>query len=53
MKQNWTEVKKQLKYCSERDLMGIIQDLYKLNKNNKDYLHLRYNSLLVLTAPIT
>ena len=42
MKQNWTEVKKQLKYCSEKDLLGIIQDLYKLNKPNKEYLHLRF-----------
>ena len=42
MKQNWTEVKKQLKYCSENDFLGVIQDLYKLNKEVKDYLHARF-----------
>ncbi|MBK2026190.1 hypothetical protein AB9G23_09580 [Francisella philomiragia] len=42
VKQNWTEVKKQLKYCDDKSLLGIIQDLYKLSKENKDYLHLRF-----------
>ncbi|MCF6768533.1 hypothetical protein L3V86_09190 [Thiotrichales bacterium 19S11-10] len=42
LKQNWTEVKKQLKYCSERDLLGLIQDLYKLNHDNRDYLNLKF-----------
>jgi hypothetical protein len=42
IKQNWTEVKKYIKYCSEKDLIGIIQDLYKLNKPNKEYLHLKF-----------
>lgn len=42
LKQNWTEVKKQLKYCNDKDLLGIIQDLYSLNKTNKEYLNLRF-----------
>lgn len=42
LKKNWTEVKKQLRHCSERDLVAIIQDLYKLNRANKDYLHLKF-----------
>lgn len=42
LKQNWTEVKKQLKYCSERDLLGLVQDLYRLNRDNKEYLHLKF-----------
>lgn len=42
LKQNWTEVKKQLKHCSQNDLLGIIQELYKLNKVNKAHLHLRF-----------
>lgn len=42
LKQNWTEVKKQLKHCDDKDLLGIIQDLYSLNKTNKEYLNLRF-----------
>ena len=42
LKQNWTEVKKQLNQCSQNDFLAIIQELYKLNKANKDHLHLRF-----------
>ncbi len=42
LKQNWTEVKKQLKHCSQNDLLGIIQELYNLNKATKAHLHLRF-----------
>ncbi|MCP4474356.1 MAG: hypothetical protein GY821_07275 [Gammaproteobacteria bacterium] len=42
LKKNWTEVKKRLKYCNEKELTGIIQELYKLNHPNKGYLHLRF-----------
>ncbi|MCP4474359.1 MAG: hypothetical protein GY821_07290 [Gammaproteobacteria bacterium] len=42
LKKNWTAVKQCLKYCNEKELTGIIQELYKLNHPNKDYLHLRF-----------
>ena len=41
LKQNWSVVKKELQYCSEKDLLGIIQEMYQLNKTNKEYLHLK------------
>ncbi|GIU52660.1 hypothetical protein TUM4438_45910 [Shewanella sairae] len=40
--QSWLEVKKQLKYCSERDLLGLVQELYKLNSINKEYLNAKF-----------
>ncbi len=42
LKQNWTEVKKHLKYCNDKDLLGIIQNLYSLNKSNKEYVNLKF-----------
>ena len=40
--QSWSEVKKQLKYCSERDLLGLVQELYKLSSANKEYLSAKF-----------
>jgi len=42
LKQNWNEVKKQLKYCNDKELLGIIQNLYGLNKSNKEYLNFKF-----------
>lgn len=42
MKAGWTELRKILSRASERDLIGLICDLYKLNKDNKNYLHAKF-----------
>jgi hypothetical protein len=39
---NWLEIKKALKYASERDLLGLVGELYLLSKANKDFLEARF-----------
>lgn len=38
----WLDVRKILSKCSERDLIGLIADLYGLSKSNKDFLEARF-----------
>lgn len=39
---SWNEVKSQINKLSERDLLTVIQELYKLNKDNQRYLNSRF-----------
>lgn len=39
---NWLEIRKTLSRCSERDLLGLVADLYSLSKGNKDFLEARF-----------
>ena len=41
-KKGWSEIKNSLIYCSENDLKGIIGDLYKLSKENKNFLEAKF-----------
>lgn len=38
----WLDIRKTLSKCSERDLIGLIADLYALSKPNKDFLEARF-----------
>ena len=38
----WLDIRKTLSKCSERDLLGLIADLYALSKQNKDFLEARF-----------
>ena len=42
MKISWQDIRRKLKHCNERDLVGMIGDLYKLNKENKYYIHAKF-----------
>ncbi len=39
---NWLEIRKTLSRCSERDLLGLVAELYSLSKSNKDFLDARF-----------
>lgn len=39
---NWTTVRQKLSSCSERDLLGLISELYELSKENKNFLEARF-----------
>ena len=41
-KKNWTEIRKKLASCSERDLLGLISELYELSKENLNFLEARF-----------
>lgn len=41
---NWLEIRKVLSKCSERDLMGLIAELYSLSKVNTDFLEARFTN---------
>lgn len=38
----WLDIRKTLSKCSERDLLGLIGDLYARSKSNKDFLEARF-----------
>ena len=38
----WLDIRKALKYASQRDLLGLIGELYLLSKSNKDFLEARF-----------
>lgn len=38
----WLEIRKVLSKCSERDLIGLVGDLYALSQSNKDFLEARF-----------
>ncbi len=38
----WLGVRKVLSRCSERDLIGLVADLYALSQSNKDFLEARF-----------
>jgi hypothetical protein len=40
----WTEIKKQLSAMESKELIGLIQELYKLSPNNKNFLSSRFAS---------
>jgi len=42
VKQNWCEIKKHLKSYSKEELSGVVQEMYKLGKVNKEFLHLKF-----------
>lgn len=39
---NWASIRSKLAFCSERDLLGIISELYNLSKENKNFLEARF-----------
>jgi hypothetical protein len=39
---SWIEVKNQLKNVSERDMLALLQELYKLDAKNKHFLDTRF-----------
>lgn len=39
---NGLDIRKTLSKCSERDLIGLIADLYALSKPNKDFLEAHF-----------
>lgn len=39
---NWLDIRKVLSKCSERDLIGLVSDLYTLSQSNKDFLEARF-----------
>lgn len=41
-KENWTTVKKIISEFSQQELLSIIKELYDSNKQNKDFLHIRF-----------
>lgn len=49
-KYTWKDIRSKLSKCSERDLIGLIGDLYKLNKDNKNFLNtMFYNDESAIT----
>ena len=38
----WTEIKKELSALDSKELVALIQELYKLSPNNKNYLASRF-----------
>jgi hypothetical protein len=38
----WLGVRKVLSNCSERDLIGLVADLYALSQSNKDFFEARF-----------
>ena len=41
-KVGWKEVRVKLNRMSDRDLIGLVGDLYKLNKENESYLKAKF-----------
>ena len=41
-KAGWSDIKIALGHCSENDLKGVINELYKLNKENKAFLEAKF-----------
>lgn len=39
---NWAAIRKKLAPCLERDLLGLIAELYELSKENKNFLKARF-----------
>lgn len=39
---SWTAIRQKLASCSERDLLGIISELYELSRENKNFLEVRF-----------
>ena len=49
MANSWKDIRSKLMRCSENDLIGLIQDLYKLDSRNKDFLQAKFtdNSVMI------
>lgn len=39
---NWTDIKRKVSGFSRTELLGLVQDLYRANERNREFLHARF-----------
>ncbi len=42
MANNWTDLKRAISGFSKAQLLGLVQDLYRSNERNREFLHARF-----------
>ena len=42
MKKNWSDLKREISGFSKVQLLGLVQDLYRSNERNREFLHARF-----------